>query len=442
LFGKTLISIDGSTIRIIAAEGRLSREIVAPSGAVQRSNFVFLNARLGTVTDTRDAQRLSGVFRASDEEILVQYGDGSSEIVLPNSEGGITIETITPRNPSYCTSWYPEGHVFSLDDRKAALAQYATRLGLGVSTEKAAGPPARSGCESAAASVTPASATPAVPAASPVPAAAPAPAAPPVGEAAPTPAPVAPAAAAAAAAPAALAAPDAKLASAVPPLPAGSAAPSAASAAQTSTAPPAQAPTTTAAETATASAATAQAPAAAGAGAGPTAAAQAAAAALPSIAAATAKAAAKVAELPATESVPVRQSDVHLIDQPPAATAAAADTTVVAAVAAATAKTESGASSCLTVESDGMHWGFRNKCAYSVQYAYCTMDGRNQLTACKEGFVGGSVAPNGFGVLVADQNLRSVNENHDFRWVACQGGAGEVIARMDKSDPPVGRCVR
>jgi hypothetical protein len=133
---------------------------------------------------------------------------------------------------------------------------------------------------------------------------------------------------------------------------------------------------------------------------------------------------------------------VHLIDQPPAATAAAADTTVVAAVAAATAKTESGASSCLTVESDGMHWGFRNKCAYSVQYAYCTMDGRNQLTACKEGFVGGSVAPNGFGVLVADQNLRSVNENHDFRWVACQGGAGEVIARMDKSDPPAGRCVR
>ena len=77
-----------------------------------------------------------------------------------------------------------------------------------------------------------------------------------------------------------------------------------------------------------------------------------------------------------------------------------------------------------------------------MQYAYCTMDGRNQLTACKDGFVGGSVAANGFGILVADQNLRSLNENHDFRWVACQGGAGEVIARLDKSDPPVGRCVR
>ena len=51
LFGKTLISIDGSTIEIIASEGRFSREIVASNGAVQRSNFVFINqnsARLRT----------------------------------------------------------------------------------------------------------------------------------------------------------------------------------------------------------------------------------------------------------------------------------------------------------------------------------------------------------------------------------------------------------
>ena len=139
---------------------------------------------------------------------------------------------------------------------------------------------------------------------------------------------------------------------------------------------------------------------------------------------------------PATDAVEVRKSDVHLIDPPVAEPMAAVATTGAAKPG------EVGASTCLNVESDGMHWGFRNKCAYSVQFAYCTMDGRNQLTACKDGFVGGSVAANGFGVLVADQNLRALNENHDFRWVACQGGAGEVIARLDKSDPPVGRCVR
>ena len=163
LFGKTLISIDGSTIEIIASEGRFSREIVAPNGAVQRSNFVFINQRLGTVADARDAQRVIGVFRASSEEILIQYGDGSSEIVRPNSQSGLTIETSTPKTPTYCTSWYPEGHVFSLDDRKTALLQYANRLGLGVSTEKAAGTPARSGCDDAASSATAASSTTSAP---------------------------------------------------------------------------------------------------------------------------------------------------------------------------------------------------------------------------------------------------------------------------------------
>ena len=373
VFGKTLISIDGSTIEITASEGRISREIVAPNGAVQRSNFVFINARLGTVADSRDGQRVTGVFRASDQEILVQYADGSSESVVPNGEGGITIETASPKNPAYCTSWYPEGHVFSLDDRKVALLQYANRLGLGVSTEKAAGAPARSGCGSAASSVTAASSTTSGPAASPVPAAAPSPAV-------LQPPPAAPA----------VDLPGADKAAAVEPAKPDAAAPMA----------------------------------------------------LPGIAEATAMAAraaelpaaiavAKAAELPATEAVEVRKSEIHLVDPP-----------VAEAMNVAAMTGQPGASTCLNVESDGQHWGFRNKCGYSVQYAYCTMDGRNQLTACKDGFVGGSVAANGFGVLVADQNLRALNENHDFRWVACQGGAGEVIARLDRTDPPVGRCVR
>src|SRR5262245_4270839 len=175
VFGKTLISIDGSTIEIIASEGRISREIIAPNGAVQRSSFVFINARLGTVADGRDAARVTGVFRASDSEIMVQYGDGTSEIVRPNSESGITIEMSSPKNPTYCTSWYPEGHVFSMEDRRAALLQYANRLGLGVSTtEKATGSPAPSGCDGVAPVTAAASSTTSVPAASPVPAATPA----------------------------------------------------------------------------------------------------------------------------------------------------------------------------------------------------------------------------------------------------------------------------
>jgi hypothetical protein len=414
-FGKTLIAIDGSTIEIVASEGRISREIVTPNGAVQRSNFVFINARLGTVADAREASRVLGVFRASDSEILIQYGDGSSETVLPNSDGGITMEMSSPKNPTYCTAWYPEGHVFSLEDRKAALLQYANRLGLGVSTEKAAGPPATSGCESVAPAATAASSTTSAPAASPVPAAAPAPAA------------LAPPAAAPA-----MEKPDAqpKTASLAAPKPgAGTPAvlPSIAEATAAAAAKAAEGPAAKSAEL----------PAAARVVEPPaivkvtesvaSKAAEMAATAKPVEPAAETK----VAVLP-TNPVEVRKSDIHLIDPAPAE--------VMPVVA--TMPGETGASNCLSIESDGAHWGFRNSCEYSVQYAYCTMDGRNQLTACKEGFVGGSVAPKGFGVLVADENLRSVNENHDFRWVACQGGAGEVIARMDKSDPPAGRCVR
>lgn len=416
LFGKTLISIDGSTIEIIASEGRFSREIVAPNGAVQRSNFVFINQRLGTVADARDAQRVIGVFRASSEEILIQYGDGSSEIVRPNSESGLTIEMSSPKNPTYCTSWYPEGHVFSLDDRKTALLQYANRLGLGVSTEKAAGTPARSGCETAAPSATAASSTTSAPAASPVPAVAPAPAA----NAPPAAAPATnmPDAAEKAAS---LSVPDPGAgAPAVLPSIAAASAAAAAKAAELPAAP-----------------VVAEVPVTAKVGASVAAkAADMAATQKPAEAKATEPAAeTKVASLPDTNPVEVRKSEVHLIDPPVTQPTAVVATTEMP-------KPGEGASSCLNVESDGTHWGFRNKCAFSVQYAYCTMDGRNQLTACKDGFVGGSVAPNGFGVLVADQNLRALNENHDFRWVACQGGAGEVIARLDKSDPPAGRCVR
>src|SRR4029077_12427729 len=89
--------------------------------------------------------------------------------------------------------------------------------------------------------------------------------------------------------------------------------------------------------------------------------------------------------------VAVRTSDVHLIDgavaaplaaiSPPAATAQPAapaaqqpapPAPVPAQVTLASAMPDGhGASDCLTVESDGANTGFRNHCAYGVQFAYC-----------------------------------------------------------------------
>jgi hypothetical protein len=383
VIGKMLISIDGSIISLTASEGRMAREIVGANGAVQRTSFVFINDRLGTVADARDAARVTGVFRASESTIEIQYADGSSEIVLANAAGGLSIEARAPSSDAYCTSWYPEGHVFSLEERKAALAQYASRLGLadGVEKKPDAG---RFGCKTGTSTANAA----ALPEKA---AAAAASSAPPAAASAPAAAVIAPAAVSAPAAGDKTAPAAGKQGAAKsPPLPRRVT----------------RAPTP-----------------------------------LPGLAAAK-NAAPKLAELTPTKPVEVRDSQVHLID-----TDLPKDSQVDASASGALPSNadiaaQIGASTCLSVESDGMHWGFRNHCAYTVQYAYCSLDGIVQLTSCKDGAVGGSVAPNGFGVLVADQSLKEVDVAHDFRWVACQGGAGEVIPRLDQTNPPSGRCVR
>jgi hypothetical protein len=342
IMGKKLMSIDGSLIALSASEGGLSREIVASNGAVQRTAFRFINDKLGTVTDARDSGKVTGVFRTSDSGLEIQYADGSSETVLTNTGGGVSIESKSPAGATYCTAWYPEGHMFSLEDRKAALAQYASRLGLADPADKKPDAPLRTGCGSTAA----AHAADMYPKSEP---------------------------------------------------------------AETATHP----------------------------------------AVLASAGIAAAKSAApKTAELAAAaaRSVDVRTSEVHTIDPaPPApaqATAPAQQTVASADLNQGTvALSQKGASSCLSVDSDGSHWGFRNHCSYTVQFAYCLMNGK-ALVSCKDGAVGGSVAANGFGALVADESLKETDAAHDFRWVACQGGAGEVIPRLDQTEPPSGRCVR
>ncbi|HXJ00573.1 MAG TPA: hypothetical protein VNH44_05075 [Micropepsaceae bacterium] len=336
--GKKLVSIDGSVIALTASEGGLAREIVASNGAVQRTALRFINDRLGTVSDSRDANKVIGVFRMSGEIIEIQYADGNSETVLANTSGGISIESRSGTGQPYCTAWYPEGHMFSLDDRKAALAQYASKLGLAESGDKKSDVPPRSGCSLAPAAHVMDAHAEAMPPAHP-----------------------------------------AVLASA------GVAASAKATAPKTS-----------------------------------------------DVAAA------------AGHAIDVRTSEVHPIDPVPTVAEPTPPPQVVASLGAnqaALAPATRGASSCLSVDSDGSHWGFRNHCAYTVQFAYC-LTSASALASCQDGAIAGSVAGNGFGALVADESLKETDAAHDFRWVACQGGAGEVIPRLDQTDPPSGRCVR
>jgi len=148
------------------------------------------------------------------------------------------------------------------------------------------------------------------------------------------------------------------------------------------------------------------------------------------------------------EAVTVRPSEVHAIDPPTAATSIVASAPDIDAVAATEKVSDKNdGSRCLKVDSDGSHWGFRNSCGFAVQFAYCMAGGSNNLTACGSNnvvttSVTGSVAARGFGALMSDNSLADKDASHNFRWVACGGGAGEVVAHLDTSDPPSGRCER
>jgi hypothetical protein len=145
---------------------------------------------------------------------------------------------------------------------------------------------------------------------------------------------------------------------------------------------------------------------------------------------------------PNAETV-VKNSEVHAIDALPASPKA-----ILAAAPVMAAKPgKDNASQCLKVDSDGSHWGFRNVCDFAVQFAYCMADGSNSLTACGGNnsvitSATGSVAANGFGALMPDNSLQDKDAAHNFRWIACGGGSGEVVAHLDHFEPPAGRCER
>jgi hypothetical protein len=145
------------------------------------------------------------------------------------------------------------------------------------------------------------------------------------------------------------------------------------------------------------------------------------------------------------ETVTVKPSDVHPIDPPSDIDADISVPQIGGSSVVSGSK--NNASHCLKVDSDGSHWGFRNGCDFAVQFAYCMAGGSDNLTTCGSGNVvttsaTGSVAAHGFGALMTDTSLADKDASHNFRWIACGGGSGEVAAHLDHFDPPSGRCER
>ncbi len=78
--------MDGAALNLTAIEGGIERDIVAANGVLEKTTFIFINDRLGTVAADggSGAANVTGFFRLTDNGVEVRYADGRGEIL---SEG-------------------------------------------------------------------------------------------------------------------------------------------------------------------------------------------------------------------------------------------------------------------------------------------------------------------------------------------------------------------
>lgn len=350
VIGKKLVSIDGSAVTLTVLEGALIRETIAANGATRRTGFNFLSDQLGTVADPLDPNKAVGVFRIGQRDVTIQYADGGSEVMFVTAEGGLLIEATDRQASTVCSAWYPEGHVFSLDERKDAVAQYASRLGIAESGTKET--PVRKSSPACGERVETAAAEPVKK-------------------------------------PFGIGGGENVLAAGL-----------GLSALATSQAAPA--PTS--------------------------------ALAIAQLGRATDGSLKDVAETGTTKiptPAPAFAEAGRATPEQFAQTQSPRDGIVLA---------PKGASKCLSVESERGYRGFRNYCAYPVQFAYCVVGRRLEPTSCQYGAVQGSTEAWGFSAL-GDRPLSPGDTPIGLRWIACRGRAGDVLPRLEQIDPPSGHCV-
>ena len=124
---QKLIAVDGSSITLTPADDKLVVATASPSGAAQARTFALINDDMGTIADSQG--RVTGFFRVTANGLEAQFGDGHTEQLSLNGAGGIFLATHASSGNS-CMAWYPAGHVFSEAERRAAVADFASRLGL------------------------------------------------------------------------------------------------------------------------------------------------------------------------------------------------------------------------------------------------------------------------------------------------------------------------
>jgi hypothetical protein len=124
-----MIAVDGSRISLQPFARGLLREVVTPDGRTIKTAFTLLNNRLGMVSGDGSGN-VVGMFAIDGATITTLYSAGGSETLMLEAGKSVSLLAQKAEGETACTAWYPAGHVFSADERKAALANYKKRLGL------------------------------------------------------------------------------------------------------------------------------------------------------------------------------------------------------------------------------------------------------------------------------------------------------------------------
>ena len=133
LSGKKLMAVDGAALNLTAIEGGIERDITAANGRWKRppspSSMTGWARWRPAMAASAGGANVTGFFRLTDNGVEVRYADGKGE-TFSALDGGVMLRQETPGASAVCRSLFPEGHAFSDAEKKAAVAEYAIRLGL------------------------------------------------------------------------------------------------------------------------------------------------------------------------------------------------------------------------------------------------------------------------------------------------------------------------
>ena len=123
------------TLNLTAIEGGIERDITAANGALEKTTFTFINDQLGTVAadggQPAPAAPMSPAFSASPTMAWkIRYADGRGEILSASWMAACCCGWRRRARPLSAAPIIPTGTAFSDAEKKAAVAEYAIRLGL------------------------------------------------------------------------------------------------------------------------------------------------------------------------------------------------------------------------------------------------------------------------------------------------------------------------